>query len=47
MVPITARKKKILHIEIVGTKKPMEEMFSPKKNHKNITALQSGVDISI
>lgn len=28
-------------------KKPMEEMFSQKKNHRNITSLQSGVDISI
>lgn len=28
-------------------KKPVEKMFLQKKNHKNITALKSGVDISI
>lgn len=26
---------------------PGEEMFLQKKNHKNITVLKSGVDISI
>lgn len=28
-------------------KKPVEKMFLQKKNHKNITTLKSGVDISV
>lgn len=33
--------------EMCGDKKPREEMFSPKTNHRHIAALTCGVDISI
>lgn len=47
VVPITTIKKKKSTYRYSMDKKPMEEMFSQKKNHRNITSLQSGVDISI
>lgn len=49
VVPVTARrkKKKNLIYRYGMDQKPGEEMFLQKKNHKNVTALKSGVDISI